>query len=418
MRFNFGRNIQSRGREPVRYKLSEIEITRPLVALEFAAGETGAALLIRRNGRPIGFLMQENGGDLMWSPEKLSPWIGNELKTKIVEEAIRDELARPQSRAVFRSFSVAICTRNRAATLHRCLDSVLPLQPKYGFELLVIDNAPRDQATAELVKRFSPARYVLEQRPGLDFARNRAWMEATGDLIAYLDDDVIVDSGWLAGLQEAFAENPDAGAFTGLVMPLSLDTPAQVLFEKGNGFRRGFDKKRFGRELPGNPLYPCGAGIFGAGCNMAFRRDVLREIGGFDEALDTGAPLAGGGDLDIFYRIIRAGYSLVYEPGYMVFHEHRASESALRRQYYTWGLGFMAFVEKNYRSDPAQRPRFRRLLIWWIADQISQLIKALRRKHVLPFSMILAESCGGMVGIFGEYSRSLKRVATIRKDFA
>jgi GT2 family glycosyltransferase len=258
----------------------------------------------------------------------------------------------------------------------------------------------------------------LEPRPGLDFARNRAWVEATGDLIAYLDDDVIVDSGWLAGLQEAFGENPDAGAFTGLVMPLSLDTPAQVLFEKGNGFRRGFDKKRFGRELPGNPLYPCGAGIFGAGCNMALRRNVLREIGGFDEALDTGAPLPGGGDLDIFYRIIRAGHVLVYEPSYMVFHEHREAESALRRQYYTWGLGFMAFVGKSYRNDPSQRVRLRRLLIWWIADQISQLIKALRRKHVLPFSMILAEFCGGMVGIFGEYSRSLKRIATVRKDFA
>ena len=87
------------------------------------------------------------------------------------------------------------------------------------------------------------------------------------------------------------------------------------------------------------------------GCNMAFRRDVLLEIGGFDEALDTGAPLPGGGDLDIFYRIIRAGYVLVYEPSYMVFHEHRESVSALRRQYYTWGLGLMAFVEKSYRND-------------------------------------------------------------------
>jgi GT2 family glycosyltransferase len=218
--------------------------------------------------------------------------------------------------------------------------------------------------------------------------------------------------------QEAWAENPDAAAFTGLVMPLSLDTSAQVLFEKRNGFRRGFDKKRFSKELPGNPLYPCGTGTFGAGCNMAFRRNVLCEIDGFDEALDTGARLPGGGDLDIFYRIIRAGHVLVYEPSYMVFHEHRASESALRRQYYTWGLGFMAFVEKSYRSDPAQRVQFRRLVIWWIRDQISKLSKTLLRRHVLPFSMIFAEFYGGMVGLFGEYPRSLKRIAGVRKDFA
>jgi glycosyltransferase involved in cell wall biosynthesis len=395
----------------MQYRLAEIEITRPLQPLDFATGETGAGLLIRRNGRPIGFLMRENSSRGTWSPEKLSKWIGSALNAKIVEEAIRDELAPPRTNVSFPSLSVAICTRNRVATLNRCLDSILPLQQKYGFELLVIDNAPCDEATARLVKKFSAVRYVLEQRPGLDFARNRAWKDATGELIAYLDDDVVVDSGWLAGLQEAWDENPDAAAFTGLVMPMRLDTTAQVLFEKRNGFRRGFDKNRFGRELPGNSLYPCGAGIFGAGCNMAFRREVLCDIGGFDEALDTGVPLPGGGDLDIFYRIIRAGHVLVYEPSYMVFHEHRASESGLRRQYYTWGLGFMAFVEKSYRNDPPQRARLRRLVIWWIRDQLRQLFEALRGKHVLPFSMILAEFCGGMVGIFGEYPRSLKRIA-------
>jgi glycosyltransferase involved in cell wall biosynthesis len=402
----------------MRYRLSEIEIARPLEPLKFEADESGAALLIRRNGRPIGFLMRQNSAKRTWSPEELSEWISHALKTKIVEEAIRDELAPPRTNVSFPSLSVAICTRNRVATLKRCLDSALSLQQKYGFELLVIDNAPSDDTTAKLVKRSSPARYVLEQRPGLDFARNRAWMDATGELIAYLDDDVIVDSGWVAGLQEAWGENPGAAAFTGLVMPLRLDTTAQVLFERRNGFRRGFDKNRFGQVLPGNPLYPCGAGIFGAGCNMAFRRDVLRDIGGFDEALDTGAPLPGGGDLDIFYRIIRAGYPLLYEPSYMVFHEHRASESGLRRQYYTWGLGFMAFVEKSYRNDPSQRARFRRLVRWWIRDQISQLWETLRGRHVLPFSMIFAEFCGGMVGIFGEYPRSLKRIATVRRDFA
>ena len=402
----------------MQYRLSEIEITRPLAPLKFGAHENGAALLIRRNGRPIGFLMRENSGKRSWTAEELDHWIGDALKAKIVEEAIRDELAQARTDVSFPSLSVAICTRDRVATLERCLDSLLPLQQKYGFELLVIDNAPSDDTTARLVKKFSRARYVLEQRPGLDFARNRAWMEATGDLIAYLDDDVVVDSGWVAGLREAWGENSDAAAFTGLVMPLRLDTRAQVLFEKRNGFRRGFDKNRFGREVPGNPLYPCGAGIFGAGCNMAFRRDLLRDIGGFDEALDTGPSLPGGGDLDIFYRIIRAGHALVYEPRYMVFHEHRASESGLRRQYYTWGLGFMAFVEKNYHNDPYQRARFRRLVVWWIRDQISQLWETLRGKHVLPFSMIFAEFCGGLVGIFGEYSRSVKRIATVRRDFA
>src|SRR5260221_12477877 len=126
-------------------------------------------------------------------------------------------------------------------------------------------------------------------------------MEATGELIAYLDDDVVVDSGWLAGLQEAWGENPDAAAFTGLVMPLRLDTTAQVLFERRNGFRRGVGKNRFGKELPGNSLYPCGAGIFGAGFNMAFRRHLLRDIGGGGVAPAIATPHPRGGGARHFY---------------------------------------------------------------------------------------------------------------------
>jgi glycosyltransferase involved in cell wall biosynthesis len=402
----------------MRYRLTEVELTQPLTSLELATGENGAGVLVRRKGRPIGFLMRETAAKRTWRSEELSAWIANELRTKIAEEAIREVITSSGANLSFPSLSVAICTRDRATIVRRCLDSLLPLQKAYGFELLVIDNAPSDQATARLVKELPTVRYTLEKYPGLNFARNRAWKEASGELIAYLDDDVVVDREWAAGLQEAFTENPDAAAFTGLVMPLKLDTNAQVLFEKRKGFRRGFDKKRFGRILPGNSLYPCGAGIFGAGCNMALRRDVLRELGGFDEALDTGPSLPGGGDLDIFYQIIRTGHALAYEPSFMVFHEHRASESALRRQYYTWGLGFMAFVEKNYRNDPDQRRQLRRTINWWIRDEIRQMGEAVCRKHILPLSMIFSEFSGGIAGLFGEYSRSLKRVTAIRKKFA
>jgi glycosyltransferase involved in cell wall biosynthesis len=402
----------------VRYQLLDIELTRSVSSVELSSEEAGFAVLVRRKHRPIGFLIRDEPDGKLISAERLSSRVAKSLKKKIVEEAIREELPIPSTNCQFPSLSVAICTRGRVVSLKRCLDSILPLQRKTNFELLVIDNAPPDSKTADLVADYPGVRYLLEERPGLDFARNCALREATGELLAYLDDDVVVDSGWLAGLQEAYLENPDAAAFTGLVMPLTLSTRAQILFEQRNGFRRGFDKKRFAGELSENPLYPCGAGIFGAGCNMAFRRDVLREMGGFDEALDTGAPLPGGGDLDIFYRVVRAGHVLVYEPSYMVFHEHRASEIALRQQYFSWGLGFMAFVSKSYRSDPLNRPRFRRLVIWWIGDQISQLLQSLCGKHVLPLSMVVAELAGGIVGLFGEYSRSLRRTAVIRHSFA
>lgn len=401
------------------YLIADIDVTRPLPALTLSRDETGMAVLVRRKGRPVGFWMEPLPPGTPVPPDALSRRISTHADEKLLRESLREELLppRPASRP---SLTIAICTKDRPARLVRCLASLDNLHvPSHDAqaprEVLVVDNAPSDYRTRDLVAARPAVRYVCEGRPGLDFARNRALREATGELIAFLDDDVTADTHWLVGLMQAWADHPDAAGYTGLVLPFALDTKAQILFEAHGGFRRGFDRIRYqGQQRPGNPLYPCGAGIFGAGANMAFRRDVLLELGGFDEALDTGAPLPGGGDLDMFYRVIRAGYPLVYEPSYLAFHEHRRTLGELRRQYWSWGLGFMAFVAKTYRTDPPQRPKLRRLLGWWLKYQVRQLWHSLRGRHVLPPQMILAELSGGL-GLLGAYGRSQRRVEQIRE---
>src|SRR5262249_47259358 len=196
---------------------------------------------------------------------------------------------------------------------------------------------------------------------------------------------------------------------------LELVTRAQVEFERLGGFGHRFRKVRFGTTLPGNEAYPCGAGIFGAGCNMALRRDALRSIGGFDEALDTGEQLPGGGDLDIFYRLVRAGHVIVTEPRCLVLHQHRRSHEQLRRQLWTWGLGFMAFFAKSYRADPTQRGKFRQLLAWWFASKARQLAGRVLGRDAPPVDLILAELAGAAVGLCGEYGRSCRRVERLRR---
>ena len=376
---------------------------------------------MRRKGNPIGFLMRALPENTTLSPEELAQFLGQNIGSKLLQESIREELSSPANQDLFPPLTVAVCTKDRPDNLARCLQSLRDLQEADNgpcFEVLVVDNAPTDGRTEKLVASLSGLRYIREPKAGLDFARNRAWQEASGEIVAYLDDDVVVDRTWYVGLREAWAENPDAGGFTGLILPYELATQAQILFEQRGGFRRGFEKIRYGRVLKGNPLYPCGPGIFGAGCNMAFRRDVLLKLGGFDEALDTGRPLPGGGDLDMYYRVIQAGYPLVYEPKYLVFHEHRRDLAGLRRQYWSWGLGFMAFVVKSYQQDHAQRSKFGLLIGWWFKDQFRQLLKSLLGRHVLPPVMILAELWGGVAGLFGEYPRSMKRVAQIRRRFS
>jgi hypothetical protein len=146
---------------------------------------------------------------------------------------------------------------------------------------------------------------------------------------------------------------------------------------------------------------------------MAFQRDILRKLGGFDEAMDNAISLPSGGDIDIFFRVIRAGYLLQYEPNYLVFHQHRRELQALRHQYWNWGLGVMAFVDKSYRTDPPYRSKLRRVVVWWFAKQLWQLQKSLIGRHALPPNMIGAELWGGIVGLLGRYSRSQRRVKQI-----
>jgi glycosyltransferase involved in cell wall biosynthesis len=346
--------------------------------------------------------------------------VAHEAAERCLAERLREELAPASPRARMPSVTVAVCTRNRPESLARCLASLLALDPPpgdltQGFEILVVDNAPPDDRTRRTVEAAPGVRYAMEPRPGLNFGRNRALGEARGDILAFVDDDVVVDRGWLAGLHEAWSENPDAKGFTGLVLPHALDTQAQILFELRGGFRRGLDKIRYRTARQDNQLFPCGAGIFGAGANMAFDRATLLRIGGFDDALDTGPPLPGGGDLDIFYRVARTGHPFVYEPQFAVFHEHRRDLPGLRRQYWTWGLAHMAFVMKAHAEDPAYRGRLRLLVLWWFRDQCRQLARSLLGRHVLPPGMVAAELWGGVVGLFGEYSRSRRRVQRIRE---
>ncbi len=170
-----------------------------------------------------------------------------------------------------------------------------------------------------------------------------------------------------------------------------------------------------GLDRRDDPVYPYGPGMFGAGCNMAVRRDVVQGLGGFDEALDTGPPLPGGGDIDLFHRVLRAGLPLVYEPRAVVFHRHRRDDDALRRQYDSWGRSLMAWAAKTYARDPAGRPKLRLLVRWWFRTQLRQAGASLVRRRSDARDAALAELRGGVGGLLGTYGRSRRRSARLRR---
>ena len=406
------------------YRLVELELARPIQAIDLSPAEDGLGVVARWNDRLVGFalLPRPPGSGLSAAEvERLASerFAGAVLAAK-AEAEIRARWPEPEAPPA-PSVSLAICTKDRAVRLRRLLASLANLEHRDLFaavEILVVDNAPSDDSTAEAAAEFAGVRYVREPKAGLDFARNAALRSATGDYLAFLDDDVVVDRHYLNGLHAAWKGCPDAGGFTGLVLPYRLETEAQIRFERGGGFGRGFVRTDFRQDRFGNALHPVGAGILGAGCNMCFDRKLLVELGGFDEALDTGAPLPGGGDLDIFYRVLRAGRTMVYEPTYAVYHEHRETLEQLTRQYWTWGLGFMAFLTKSRRSDPAMAARQAALVWWWVCDRGAAVTRALLRGRRQELAFAWAELKGGVQGALGEYDRSLARSRAIRERAA
>jgi glycosyltransferase involved in cell wall biosynthesis len=397
--------------EPGGYGLRDHELDALPTRVALAPGEAGLGVVLRDRGRLVGFRLLARaeldadgglaGADL----------VDQETREAAAVERLRTALATATPPPP--SLTVAICSKDRWDWVDRLLGSLEAVRDGDPFEVLVVDNASSHDRIAEVCAARG-VRCVREPLAGLDFARNRALAEAKGEVVAFLDDDVTVEPTWLWGLRRAWAENPDAGCVTGLVLPMALDTEAQVLFELRGGFRRGFRPARYGAERYRERHYPAGSGRFGAGANMSLRRDLVRALGGFDEALDTGRPLPGGGDLDIFYRVLRSGATLVYEPQAAVRHEHRRETAALARQYYTWGLGFAAYVVKSMRADPAARPQFRRLMVWWFGHQAKRLLRRLQGGEPTPTPMIAGEIWGGIVGLCGEYGRSRRRVAAIR----
>ena len=267
--------------------------------------------------------------------------------------AIDAEMQTPAKTTL--SVSVVICTRDRPNELSVCLSS-LPRQSYPPREIIVVDNASRDQRTRD-VALAAGVTYVREDRPGLDIARNTGALRATSDVVAYTDDDVLLHPHWLERLVSAF-DAPEIGAVTGLVLPAELATEEQRHFETYWGFGKGyrqqdFDSTRFnshrGRAFP--------AWDIGAGASMAFRREVFKNIGLFDERLDVGQ--AGcSGDSEYWYRLLARGYICRYSPASVAFHFHRKTADGLASQIYHYMRGHAAALLVQYERTGIAANRF------------------------------------------------------------
>ncbi|MDQ3699575.1 MAG: glycosyltransferase [Chloroflexota bacterium] len=243
--------------------------------------------------------------------------------------------------------SAVICTRDRPDFLAACLKTVLacPYRPR---EVLVVDQSD-DAQTAAIVAGWQARApglvYVRTSTRGLSAARNVAVARATGEVLAFTDDDCLVDADWIGALAAEFLASPQVGAVFGRALPL-VEVPLVV---RAASVRTDQVARLFRR--------PCSPWRVGNGSNMAFRATTLRVAGPFDEQLGPGAPLRAGEEADLIYRLLQQGIHLLFSPRPLVYHRQWRSAAAQLALAHDYGVGIGAFCAKYLLRGDARALR-------------------------------------------------------------
>jgi len=308
-------------------------------------GYRRARLAVVRAGRLIGFVEVDIDGGR----------VDGAVVQRAVD-ALRAPANPPQAvirRHAVRPVTVVVCTRDRVSMLRVALESILSLEYP-DFDVVVVDNASRTDETRLYIENLDDprVRLVSEPLPGLSRARNTGLRSASAEIVAFTDDDVVVNSRWLHELTAALDWGRSVACVCGIVPSGEIRTPAQAYFDQRVGWARSCTPRLFDLASPPHdlPLFPFQVGAYGTGANFAVDRQAVVALGGFDEALGAGSPTDGGEDLDMFFRVLHAGHQLAYQPTAIVWHRHRADNAALADQARGYGLGLGAWLCKTMLS--------------------------------------------------------------------
>jgi Glycosyl transferase family 2 len=273
--------------------------------------------------------------------------------------------------------SVVIPCRDRASQLDQCLAAVKLLDPP-AFEVIVVDS---DSRTGEAIREVSlrnGARYVRLERPGVSLAKNVGASSATGDIVAFLDDDAIPSSSWLGHLVRPY-EVPRVGCVTGRI------TPHPDFSDSGEyellGYVRGPNSPASISKENSNWFQAACFGGIGISPNLSIRKFVYARWAGFNERLGSGTPIVGNEEGKAFVDIVRLGYSIQYAPEALVFHPvPPPARETLQRRYYqnlaaATAFLLMLILEERDCRGPALRylvGKLRRVSSLWSRGTKSQ----------------------------------------------
>jgi GT2 family glycosyltransferase len=231
-------------------------------------------------------------------------------------KAVRTAYAEaPFSGGSWPRISIVVCTYNGMHTIRECMEGLARVEYP-NFEVIVVDDGSTD-GTADVAREYD-VRLIQTENRGLSNARNLGMQSATGEIIAYIDDDAYPDPHWLHYVAHTLRTTTFAAVGGPNLPPPGDGVVAEAVANSPGGPTHVLLSEREAEHIPG--------------CNMAFRADALKAIGGFDPQFRT-----AGDDVDVCWRIQQAGWRVGFHPTALVWHHRRKAVRAYWKQQTGYG---------------------------------------------------------------------------------
>ena len=252
------------------------------------------------------------------------------------------------------SVTVIVPVKNGEQTIQPLLESLqnLDYDPK-KVEVVVVDGNSKDK-TREIVKKY-PVKLVIENKKGINLARNMGIKNSNGEIIVFTDSDCIVPSNWVTKIVENF-KDPQVSCVGGSAIALDNDFVSQYADNSIVRLMPVFKKREELKQVKPFFGHP-------AGCNMAFRRKAVEEVGFFDEQIQYGFD-----EVEFADRICRAGYKMVLDPEVSVWHKHRSTFGEFLKQNFQYGKGSGLVFKRKLMKDSVSKWTFQAIVgfIAWL----------------------------------------------------
>lgn len=294
--------------------------------------------------------------------------------------------------------SVIIATYDRPEDLKECLNSLINQVTEHDLEIIVVDNNPSSNLTPSVVKQFPKVILTSEPVKGLSLARNKGIRLSNGEIILTTNDNVICPPSWVQKITSPFFLDSKVMIVTGNVLPFELKNRAQQYFERYGEMGKGSKKLEVSKswfDSFKDKAVPTWS--LGASSNAAFRSTIFKDIK-IDSPVGN-IPIDYNDDMYIYYKTLKDGYTLIYEPNIYVWHKHLSSIKAIRKQLFNYSKGHVAYNLKTWISDSDKRGLCR-VFVELPVIQSKRLILIFLRRTNYSFSLVIIETLGYVLGPF------------------